>query len=362
MGRIAAIRWLLVAASIAGGALAYYVAARRHVAFPVTSAFTITAVILDIGAIWLFLRGLKGFRTEMRRAYVLLSIGIALFGLAQAQIPVVDWFDWWIWVNSGLGLIPYLLAVVLLFLGVRSFGKLFAIKGWWMSVWRVSLVALAVAALALLLPHVHTQTSTALFDIYIVLSVWDTTFVVFSAVILWHIIKRIGRVYVPPMKMLYAGLVVTAVAGAHYTVVALTLTDGNWYFDESIVVIPFIAGAFLWLWSGYLFNTMHVSSSQDQHSGSQLIDVVVYMGGLASDAAAVDPTLDKVRAITAGLGASGQLSEKDKIALAHVYKDLETYLTTKEPLRLYTKEQLQQTLRHEFVITKEIEGLLFKAH
>jgi len=79
------------------------------------------------------------------------------------------------------------------------------------------------------------------------------------------------------------------------------------------------------------------------------IDVVTYAAGLASDSAAIDASLDKLRHITALQKPGSSLTEADQDALVKLYLTIETYLLTKEPLRNIKKEELRQKLPAAFL-------------
>lgn len=72
-----------------------------------------------------------------------------------------------------------------------------------------------------------------------------------------------------------------------------------------------------------------------------VLDLVTYTAGLASNPDDIAIYLDKVREVTARLGSTPPNS-KDEATLINVYFQLETYLTTKEPIRTFTKEGLRK--------------------
>jgi len=71
------------------------------------------------------------------------------------------------------------------------------------------------------------------------------------------------------------------------------------------------------------------------------LDMVTYAASLASNPDAIDPMLDRVRAISAGLSPGQVLSTEDTQTLFDVYLHIETYLTTKEALRTFTAQDLR---------------------
>lgn len=74
------------------------------------------------------------------------------------------------------------------------------------------------------------------------------------------------------------------------------------------------------------------------------LELATYAGSLASNPADIDPVLDRVRRITTIHSVDGGLSPEDESALLQVYLDLEGYLTTSDPIRTFTKEELRGRL------------------
>lgn len=74
------------------------------------------------------------------------------------------------------------------------------------------------------------------------------------------------------------------------------------------------------------------------------LELVTYAASLASNPDDISRYLDKVRDITARLGAAPPPGSKDESALLEVYLQLETYLTTKEPIRTFTASGLRKRL------------------
>jgi len=83
------------------------------------------------------------------------------------------------------------------------------------------------------------------------------------------------------------------------------------------------------------------------------LDMVTYAAGLASNPADIDPLLDSVRSITARLGPGQLPSTEDDQFLVGVYLQVEQYLTLKEPIRTFSKEDLRSRLTPE--LRRQIE-------
>jgi len=79
-----------------------------------------------------------------------------------------------------------------------------------------------------------------------------------------------------------------------------------------------------------------------------LVDKIVYLASLVSDPNAIDKTLDKVRGITATYTRGTPLPEGKLATLNDVYQEIEQYLTTKDPQRIFTREELHQRVVERF--------------
>lgn len=75
-----------------------------------------------------------------------------------------------------------------------------------------------------------------------------------------------------------------------------------------------------------------------------VLDLVTYTAGLASNPADINSLLDTVREITARLGPGQAPTAEDEKQLLGVYLELENYLTTKEPLRSFTRDELRKRI------------------
>lgn len=71
------------------------------------------------------------------------------------------------------------------------------------------------------------------------------------------------------------------------------------------------------------------------------LDMITRAAGLASNPRDIDPLLDDVRAVTSKLrpGDSPTASEETKLLTAYLH--IEQYLTTREPIRVFTKQELR---------------------
>jgi len=71
------------------------------------------------------------------------------------------------------------------------------------------------------------------------------------------------------------------------------------------------------------------------------LDMVTYAASLVSNPDEIDPTLDRVRAISASLNPGQPVSPSDTQALFDVYLQIEAHLATKEVIRTFTAQDLR---------------------
>ena len=90
-----------------------------------------------------------------------------------------------------------------------------------------------------------------------------------------------------------------------------------------------------------------------------VLDLVTYTASLASNPKEVDDLIDQVRKITATQAEDSSLTPKEEATLLEVYLKLERYLTTRDPIRNYTRDELRSRIKPE-LLTKlsqqEIKG------
>jgi hypothetical protein len=95
-------------------------------------------------------------------------------------------------------------------------------------------------------------------------------------------------------------------------------------------------------WIASLFGgDKHLSMKDVQNP----LDMVVSAAMLASKVQEIDPIMDRVRQITASLQPGKPLSKQDEQGLLETYLQVEDYLTTREPLRAFTKQGLREHLK-----------------
>jgi len=89
-----------------------------------------------------------------------------------------------------------------------------------------------------------------------------------------------------------------------------------------------------------------------QQGDTALIDRIVYLASLASTSD-VDARMDTLRTITARMQPDVPLPEQDRLTLQGLESELKQYLITKDPLRDFTAESLEQRLRARVAMGKQ---------
>ena len=362
----------LVLASIAGLAMSDQTAI-----FRVSLGLAMAAALLSLLAVPFFLVGLKRFKLELRHAYGVLSLGIGIFGLAQVQLPFVNFYNTNFWIDSGAIAIPYLAGAICIFWGMRMLTRLLSIKTQWAS-WVLPLLSAAVLALAIsFVPHVAVATDELTYDFALGLTVWNTVFVGFAAVLVYKVRQKIGPSYARSMNILFGALCILVFAGVHYLAVQLLFTIGDWYIDYSIAIVPFIAGALAFVIAGYTFDSTDTqpenraspeAKKQDESAPRELIDalspsqeleVVLYVTNLVSNPTDIDTAVNELRMIAARTQPGQAPSFDDQKRVDAIYARLEDYLLHRDPLRVFTQDELHGRIAKRFGLSNNVKTTLW---
>lgn len=357
--------WLLTGIFACVGVIAYFLAADVPDYQAFSFAISLTATLLFGSAAVFYLRGLRYFKTNLRIAYSMLSVGIAMLGIAIAQLPFINLFSLTFWVESGLMLLPYLVAVCLIFGGVRQFARSLQLKSKWFAFWLAGSVAIVAGLGAAMLPHAPS----ALAEIERMGSVWLTmviaVFFAFAARGILLIKRSVGVSYAHGLAWLFVAMVAASVSAAHYVGVLILSPGSGFYYDWSIAILPFNVAGWLFMKASAAFNAINetvpaghyplplrkffgLPEGLDDKATISSIDIIVYTMGMASDPAKADALVDDMRVITSRVDGDEALTAQDQITLLRVYRRLEDYLVNDEPLRSFSRQQIRQNIDRHF--------------
>ncbi|HSE61885.1 MAG TPA: hypothetical protein VLA88_06370 [Candidatus Saccharimonadales bacterium] len=318
--------------------------------------YTVMAISLfglQVCTVAFFLSSLRNYQPRLRWAYIVLSAGILLLGVAQLQMPVIAGFrllDSW-WISSGLILVPFALSAVAIYGGAYILART---VGWRSIIAKPFIVTLGIfvaCAASFALPHVRITGNTQAelqFDAFVALTVWTMLFNAIGGALCWVAARRIGALYVVPMKWLSIALVAGSLASfAELLYSLLTPESLTWYTRYALNLLPVVGAGVLLLAAGVLFKEV---SKRRLAASANPADVIVYMAQLVSKPRAIDNLLDTLRTITAGAPQGQlQLTMADKQTIVSLYLLLEEYIIQKESVRKFNKDELRMLLPDSFV-------------
>ena len=379
--------WAGSIGSLVLGLISGLVLSDQTATFRVSMIFSVAAALLNIFAVPFFLIGLKRFKPELRQTYLILCVGIVVFGLAQVQLPLVNLYNATFWVDSGAIAIPYLIGVICIFWSMRSLSHLLGIKSLWRSGSLALLATVLISLAASFLPHVKVVIDEMSYHISLTLSIWNSVFITFAAILAFKIRQNIGLSYVNAMNWLFRALAVLSFAGWHYSIEQLLATVGNWYYDYSIAVIPFVAGALALVIAGFTFDLIDTTQdsvpvppptpasvpmpapvpdvvpqplkSSTVLSPAQELEVILYVANLVSIPSDINALLERIRIITSKIQPGQVPSSEDQKALDLIYVKLEDYLLHRDPLRVFTQEELRSRIIKRFGLSSSVKTTLW---
>ncbi len=93
-----------------------------------------------------------------------------------------------------------------------------------------------------------------------------------------------------------------------------------------------------------MFGSFFGEKREETQMVSSALDLVTYVATLVSNQDAIGTVLDKVRTVTARMVPPAGLSAQDETELLKVYLQLESYLTTREAIRAFSKDELRKRI------------------
>lgn len=317
-----------------------------------TVAFLTFLQVVTLGITGLFLIGLKGFKTAFKRSYYLICLGqgmgilttIAVYSgvyISSYTRPEIEA------VGTIIGFLFALVSAGFIFVGFRYFARLLRIRPWALSL-RIILPALAalMGGLWLIPPLVPIEVSEVLLHLEVMPMAAYSLLTLFLGIAVLQIQRAAGIRYHRALAWFAAYLVLISIAVA---VSALSgFTGRSPSFEQGIFLLHIVSIMAL-VNAGVSFNKITRQTEKAQLTDASAIDLLTYLASYASNPRDIDPILDDLRTITATSGK--EYSADDMQKLIKVYRKLEDYLTTKEPLRVFTRENLRNMLLERFDTT-----------
>jgi hypothetical protein len=360
--------WIIILIATVIAILAGALPENYTLPFRFTMSLSVVSALLNCAAIPFFIIGIKNFKQELQRAYIILCIGIGVFGLSQAQLPIINYYHLEAaWIDTGAIALPYLVGIAGIFWGIRSLSKLLGIKTIWQSTF-VALLSIAMLSYAAsFLPHVPVIIDETSYDISVAISILDSVFLLFSTMLVLKTRQKVGSAYVKAMHWLYIALATATFAGWSYAIGQLLTTTGNWYYDYSLPVVPFIASALVFVIAGYVFKAIDTVPPRapeepliKELSPNQELEVVRYVANLVSLPDDITSILETIHKIASSITPGQTISPADQANLVKLYNKLEDYLLTRDSLRLFTKEELRERIIKHFHLSSDVTTTLWE--
>lgn len=307
-------------------------------------AVTIAISVLNVGASIHLIMGLESFSARFKRSYVLIGVGFSLLGLSLLQLPVVIYFGGLedFFRNTGLVAVPIVAALVILFLGMRNFTRLFGIKNLTTSVWFAFVTPVILGVLFSFVPHEPTATRELDFDVANAFSVLNS-FIVFLGFLQTLQVRRVaGSIYTRALSWLAAVFGTMTIAGIGYLTALMVFGDEQWFAVGAFPLLPTLLASLLLVGASYAFN--QITEGTESGRSASLLDVVTYAASLVSDTRDLERTLDTIRAVSVKLKPGQPLPATDESLLKNVYLEIEQHLLHKEKVRAFTQETLHQEI------------------
>jgi|GEM_PF-985040 len=320
------------------------------------TALGLMAAILMIGTGGLLLVALQHFKRKLRIAYALVAIGIGLYGITLAQLPIIGFFNIWDswYASSGVFVIPFIFAAGSIYAGVRRFGKLLGVR----SVFSSFTLAISVGLIVAILSYVAAKQWATHQDIdgnnlYIAIVGWSTCYSVCATILLRRIVARIGPFYHDALRRLYIAVAAIALTGLHEYITSYPYSNPDWYVSHGISTLPLVATGLICVWAAHGLcglNTVQAEQAEETigepvpATDAEYTDAITYAASLSSHPNDIDFILDDLRLVTSNLTADQALSPDDKRRLINVYLKVELYLLYHDPMRNFSREEIRSKL------------------
>jgi hypothetical protein len=296
----------------------------------------------------LFLLALKDFKSEARRAYYLVSMGVVVIGIfSVAWLPIVTYLF-----NEKLVSPFYATSMVvssigmgMIYGGVRRFSELVDATGRRIS-WHWIIGVLAAGILIIFLLPQSPGTPNALVNSGLDNDLLHTgkwlefCFCLLTIRLIWLIRGHLGKPYMRALWPIWTYAILDI-----FLLMSGVLMEDFWAVSNEVYMSIALGGMVLPLMlilAGYRFCRLYAYAPRvRKHLAPSLVDLIVYVASLASRPRDIDPILDNLRRITALTQSKHDAQESNKRELERVYLQIEKYLITEEPVLGLSRESLR---------------------
>ncbi len=220
--------------------------------FHYTLANSVAYTFLHAGAGLLFISGLGAYKAALRSAYVKIAIGVTLVGAGLAQVILLNIFNLiqTPWVQYGGVMIPFVVAGLSIYFGIRQIAKLIGVRSPLTNTWIVFPAVIIGIIITSLAPHTDSPLAELIFDIANAISVGDVLLYTIALVLVLQIKSQIGAHYGKATRWMAIGLTGSVIITSFVLIETFMLgRQPASYLLDSIVII----GGLLYLKAGYTF-------------------------------------------------------------------------------------------------------------
>jgi len=322
-----------------------------------TLAFLFISSTYGFGGALLFLLGLNGLSTAFRRTYYSICAGFFIQSLGSLYYAYGGYRG--VIKNDTFYLIaeiPLMIGIVVIYIGLVKYARLLRISNPLTKPVFVTIGFILLMAIVWVLPHRSDVgvTRETLFDIAHALQSVELISYAIIALIAAQIHDSVGPLYARSIWWLKWAMVT-----AFPPTLVLFLGDYvklyKWINSDAMSLL-FIVTSIFTICSAYAFSKITRTHVKQQVYDNSLLDSVIFLGSLASNPTDIDPILDKVRVITSNRTENTPLDAQETHTLQEVYTELETYLTTKEQLRTFSRAGLTELVQERFNWTPKTQS------
>ncbi|HEX7963986.1 MAG TPA: hypothetical protein VF466_05370 [Candidatus Saccharimonadales bacterium] len=218
--------------------------------------FSLAADLVLFGGAWLFLRGLPGFKTGLRRSYIVLCCAMVLLALAQSQQVMYTYLGLWSnpFIAHGGVAIGFAVPVVLFYVAMLLFARLLHVRTFATSVIALLGICAAVGLLAAFGPLPPSVLSESVLRQVLPPSVVLDVVMIFACMMVLSIKKVASAAYAPALAWLFLALATVAITGIIYNIVQVALPTDNWVLGYGTISGLFLVSGIMLVKSAVAFN------------------------------------------------------------------------------------------------------------
>ena len=148
---------------------------------------------------------------------------------------------------------------------------------------------------------------------------------------------------------------------SHEGINTFWFNNGDTYTDYGYYLIPFVVAGILMVRASFAFKMLPAAPivvndngiHQEAATVTDYADSIAALAALVSRPEDIGDMVDDIRFATVSIRSDSSLSSQDKDRLLKIYHQLETYLTKKDPVRTFTKQQVLERVTPPFRLIVE---------